>query len=125
MPMLTNSELSESSLGRPTAPVASARPAATAAARTSAAGLLLGLLGLASFGFALIRLRGDWHVSPHATSHHLSILGQELSYPVANAAAVVVLVLALLGAIVTGIAVFGAGRELAASRRFGRHLLAV
>jgi hypothetical protein len=57
-------------------------------------------------------------------THHVTILGQPLSYPVANAAAVVIVVLALLGAVVTARALLGAARELAAARRFERRLAA-
>ena len=48
-------------------------------------------------------------VSAHAAAHHVSIFGQTLSYPAANAGAVIVLALALLGAIVTGIALRAIG----------------
>jgi BlaR1 peptidase M56 len=98
------------------------RPAAIAAARVSRAGVGLGTLGLASFAFVLLRLFETWRVSPHTVSHHISILGQELSYPAANAAAVVVLLLAILGTIVAAKIVFGAARELAAARRFDRRI---
>jgi hypothetical protein len=50
-------------------------------------------------------------------SHHVSILGQGLSYPAANAGAVIVLGLALLGGIVLGIALCAIVNELRAARR--------
>jgi hypothetical protein len=86
--------------------------------------VLLAVLGLGSFGFVFLRLFETWRVSPHMVSRHITILGQALSYPLANVAAVIVLVLALLGVAVTGIAIFGAARELIAASRFGRRLAA-
>jgi len=53
--------------------------AGRALARASRAGLLLGLLGLASFTPVLVRLLESWRLSPHAVSHHVAILGQTLS----------------------------------------------
>src|SRR5438270_5353336 len=100
------------------------RPAAIAAARVSRAEVLLGALGLASVGFVFLRLFETWRVSPRAVSHHIVILGQSVSYPTANLAAVIVVVLALFGAAVTALMVFGAARELTTSRRFARRLAA-
>ncbi len=93
-------------------------PAATAAARVSRAVLLLGALGLASSLFVFARVFESWRVTPHATSHHVSILGQKWNYPTANLDAVVILALATVGLLVTTIAVLGSVRELAAARRF-------
>jgi beta-lactamase regulating signal transducer with metallopeptidase domain len=104
-------------------PEAANRPAAIAAARVARAEVLLGVLGLASFGFVFLRLFETWRVSPHRV-HHVTILGQPLNYPVANATAVIIVVLALLGAVVTVRALLGAARELAAARRFDRRLAA-
>jgi Zn-dependent protease with chaperone function len=98
------------------------RAAGQALARASRAGFLLGLLGLASFTPVLVRLLESWRLSPHAVSHHVAILGQTLSYPVANAGAVIVLALALLGGIATAIALFSVGRELTAARRLAHRL---
>ncbi len=98
------------------------KPAATAAARVSNAGMALGALGLASSVFVVVRLIETWRVTPHAASHQISVLGQKLSYPTANLAAVVVLFLALLGLAVTVMALLGAARELVASVRFGRRM---
>jgi hypothetical protein len=92
------------------------RPLGRASARASRAGLLLALLGLASFIPVLVRLLESWRFSSHAVSHHVAILGLRLSYPAANAGAVVVLGLAALGGIVTAIALFGMARELRAAR---------
>lgn len=94
------------------------QPAATAAARVSRAGLLLGTLGLASALFVIARLLESWHVGPKAASHHISIFGRTLAYPTANFDAVVILALAILGLVVTAIAVLGAVRELTVDRRF-------
>ena len=96
--------------------------AGRALARASRAGLLLGLLGLASFTPVLVRLLESWRLSPHAVSHHVAILGQTLSYPVANAGAVIVLGLALLGGIATAIGLFAVGKELSAARRLAHRL---
>lgn len=93
------------------------QPAAIAAARVSRASLLLGGLGLLSAILVLARLFESWHVTPNAASHRISIFGQGLSYPTANAQAIVLLALAALGLIVTVFATSGAVRELAASRR--------
>jgi beta-lactamase regulating signal transducer with metallopeptidase domain len=97
-----------------------AEPAATAAARVSRAWMVLGALGLASSAFVVVRLIETWRVTPHSTSHQISILGQKLSYPTANFAAVVVVFLALLGLAVTVMTVLGAVREVLGSIRFRR-----
>ncbi len=98
------------------------RPAASAAARVSRAGLLLGGLGLASSIFLIVRLFASWRVTSRMASHQISIFGQHLGYPTANADAIVIVVLAALGLVVTGRALTSAARELAASRRFHRRL---
>jgi Zn-dependent protease with chaperone function len=98
------------------------RPAARALAIAWGAGLLLGLLALASFGTVFARLLESWRVSARYVSHHISIFGQSLSYPAANAGAIIVLALALLGAIVTAIALCAIAGELAAARRVARRL---
>ena len=98
------------------------RPAAIAAARVSRASLMLGALGLASAIFVLARLLESWRVTPHAASHQILILGQRLSYPAANIDAVVIVLLAVLGSVVTARALTGALREVRASRRFQRLL---
>lgn len=96
-------------------------PAATAAARVSRASLVLGGLGLASAIFVLARLFETWRVSSHVV-HQVSIFGQELSYPTANVDAIMILIVAALGSVVTARALAGALRELRASRRFHRRL---
>jgi len=114
---------------RPDRPAATAesalgqdRPAATAAARVSRASLVLGGLGLASAIFVVARLLESWRVTPRAASHQISIFGQKLSYPAGNVDAIVIVLLAALGLVVTTRALTGAARELQASRRFHRFL---
>jgi beta-lactamase regulating signal transducer with metallopeptidase domain len=104
-----------------TGPIAS-RPAALAAARVSRAGMLLGALGLAASIFVVLRLFAGWRVSSHSPPNQLSILGQRLTYPVANFGALVVLLLAAVGSIVTAMTLLGLLREIRAAGRFRRRL---
>jgi BlaR1 peptidase M56 len=113
-----------SSGARTAASMAPRGPAGIAVARVARAEVLLGVLGLASFAFVFLRLFETWRVSPRIVSHHVAILGQTLSYPVANVAAVIILVLASLGAGVIGMVVLGAARELRAARSLDRRLVA-
>jgi hypothetical protein len=99
------------------------RPAAIAATRVSRASLVLGAFGLASAIFVVARLFESWRVSSRAASHQITLLGQQLSYPAANFDAIVIVLLAGLGAVVTARVVSGGLRELAASRDFHRHLV--
>ena len=73
-------------------------PATIAATRVARLGVLLGVLGVASSLFVIVRLLETWRVTTQTTSHRISIVGQALSYPVANLAAVVVVLLAAVGA---------------------------
>jgi peptidase M48-like protein len=98
-------------------------PAAVAAARVGRAGGILVALGLASSLFVIFRLVETWRVAPRA-SHEVSFLGEKLSYPAVNLAAVVVVGLAALGLAVVARALAGAVREVLASRRLHRRLLA-
>jgi Zn-dependent protease with chaperone function len=98
------------------------RPAAIAAARVSRASQVLGGLGLASAIFVVFGLFESWRVTSRAASHQVSVFGQSVSYPAANVDAIVIVLLAALGSVVTAVAVSGAVRELHASRRFHRHL---
>jgi beta-lactamase regulating signal transducer with metallopeptidase domain len=98
--------------------------AAAAAARVWTAGLLLGAFGLALSIFVVGRLFVTWHVTPHAASHHISLLGQRLGYPAANLDALVVLALAVAGLAVGAMTVLGAVRELRATKSFERRLAA-
>jgi BlaR1 peptidase M56 len=102
----------------------SGRPAAIAAARVSRASMLLGVLGLASAVFVVVRLAERWRVTPSAASHHISLLGQKVSYPAANFAAVVVMLLALLGLAAVVLVLAGGARELTRSTRFVRRMTA-
>ncbi len=97
---------------------------AIAVRRFSRAEALLGLLALISFVLVFIRLFERWRVTSHAVSHRIAILGENLSYPLANLAAIVVLGLALLGAVVVAITIATATRELSATTRLGRRLAA-
>ncbi len=100
------------------------RPARIAAARVSRAGLLLGALGLLASLFVIVRLFEAWRVAPRANSHQISILGTTLAYPTANADAIVILALAVVGFVVLGIAVVAATQEIAGARRLRRRLKA-
>src|SRR5436309_5919155 len=82
--------------------------AAAAAGRVWTAGMLLSASGLALSVFVIARLFFTWRVTPHAASHHVTLLGQRLSYPVANLDAFIVLALALAGLAVGAITVWGA-----------------
>ena len=97
-------------------------PAALAAARVDRAGALLAGLGLGCSLFAVFRLTQTWRVTPAGASHRLSLLGHEVTYPAANAAAVLVVALALVGLVVIVMTAGGALRELAASRRLHARL---
>src|ERR1700736_4693301 len=81
------------------------QPAAT---RISRASFVLGALGLASAIFVVTRLFESWRVTSRLASHHISIFGQRLSYPTANLDAIVIVLLAALGSVVTALAVGGA-----------------
>jgi beta-lactamase regulating signal transducer with metallopeptidase domain len=118
---------------RTPAPTASSRGAAVpaprlataASVRVSRISLLLSTWGLLSAIFVVTRALESWRVTPNAASHHVSLFGHDLTYPAANAAAIVVVVLAAAGLIVAATAVRGAVRELAADRRFSRRLAAL
>ena len=98
--------------------------ASLASARVSRAGMLLGGIGLASSLFVIWRLVETWRVTPEAASHRISILGQRLTYPAANLAAVIVVALAVVGLAVVAMVAGGAVRELATDRRLRRRLAA-
>ena len=99
------------------------QPAAVASARVARAGALLGTLGLASSVFVVSRLVETWRVTPGAATHEISIIGERLSDPAANLAAIVVLALALVGLAVAALTAAGAVREIVADRRFASALL--
>ena len=98
------------------------RPAARAAARVFGAGLVLGLLGLACALVVIIRVAETWRVTPQSASHHVTIVGQSLSYPTANADAIVIVALALLTAVATVRGLVRAGREAVIAARVCRRL---
>ena len=99
-------------------------PARIAAARVSRAGLVLGALGLLASLFVIVRLFEAWQVTPDAASHQISVLGARLTYPAANADAIVILALAVVGFAVIGIAILAAAREIADAIRLDRRLKA-
>lgn len=100
-----------------TPPVAAPRPASRESTRVSRASLVLGAAGVLAAMFVLARLLESWRVTADAASHRISIFGQGLTYPAANVGAVVMVLLALVGLVVTALAVYGVGRELLAARR--------
>jgi hypothetical protein len=67
--------------------VPASRRVAIDARRFSRAEGLLGIMALVSFVLVFMRLFERWRVSPQAVSHRIAVLGQELSYPVANVGA--------------------------------------
>jgi hypothetical protein len=98
--------------------------AAAAAGQVWTAGLVLAGAGLAMSVFVIARLFLTWRVGPHGASHHISLLGQRLSYPVANLDAWIVLAMATGGLTVGGMMISGAIREFAVSRTLERRLAA-
>jgi Zn-dependent protease with chaperone function len=100
------------------------QPAAVATGRVFGASVLLGLLGLASAVFVITRLFESWRVGSVPASHVISIFGARLTYPVANAGAIVVTVLAGLGLLMAGAAAWRLVGELLADRSFRRALAA-
>jgi hypothetical protein len=97
---------------------------ATAARRVSGAQVALAAVAVACLAVVFVRLAERWRVTPSEASHRIVILGQRLSYPAANVAAIVVLALAAFGAVVIVLAVAGVIREVSASRRLSRRLAA-
>lgn len=97
-------------------------PAAAAEGRVFGAGVILGLLALASAGIAITRLFASWRVASVPSSHTVSVFGQRLSYPAANAGAVVVMLLAGLGLTMAAAVALTLVREVIADRRFRRAL---
>jgi Zn-dependent protease with chaperone function len=100
------------------------QPAAIASARLFGVSVLLGFLGLASAVFVITRLFESWRVTSGPASHVISIFGARLTYPAANAGAIVVTVLAGLGLLMAGAAAWRLVRELIADRSFRRALAA-
>jgi hypothetical protein len=100
------------------------RPAGLAAARISRAALLLGGLGLGVALLAVVRVLGTWRVGTEPRPHRIAIFGLNLTYPAANAGAIVILVLAILGSAVIAIATAAAVHEIVGSTRLARRLRA-
>ncbi len=98
------------------------RRSTVAAARVSRASLALGALGLAASALVVARAAATWRVTPASASHHITVFGARLSYPSANLAAVVILVLAAIGLIVLLSAMVASIKQAAAARRFERAL---
>src|ERR1700757_706882 len=70
------------------------RPVAIASGRLFGVSVLLGVLALTSTVLVITRLFESWQVTSGPASHLISVFGQRLSYPAANAGAIVVTVLA-------------------------------
>ncbi len=81
--------------------------AAAAAGHVWSAGLVLAGAGLALSVFVIARLFLTWRVGPHGASHHASLLGQRLTYPVANLDAWIVLAIAMGGLAVGAMMIWG------------------
>jgi Zn-dependent protease with chaperone function len=96
------------------------RPAQRAAARLFALNVALGTFALASALFVLARLLESWNVGSGRAADVVSMFGQRLSYPVANAGAIVVAVLGAVGLVILVAAARAAVRALRADRRFRR-----
>lgn len=82
----------------------------------------LGVCGAIAVGIAVRGGAQSITVTPTARAAHFMLLGQRFTYPVVDLAAVVVLVLAGLGAVVVCLALRGTLRELRRSHRFTRAL---
>jgi len=99
------------------------RPAVAAATRVARAGITLSGLGLAASLFVLVRLFETWRIGAHAPSNAVSILGLRVSYPVANADALIILLLAFVAFVVGAMIFCGMARELLVSHRVNRKLV--
>lgn len=89
-------------------------------ARLFTVNLALGALAFASVVVVLSRVAESWRIGAGRAPHAVSIFGQRLSYPVANAGAIAVLVLAGAGLIVLTAGARATARELRADARFRR-----
>jgi len=99
-------------------------PATAASARLSRATLAIGALGIATSLFVVSRVFESWRIGPRPGTPTISLLGQRLSYPTANAGAIAVLALALIGLLVAVTALVAAGRELMSARELDARLRA-
>ena len=98
------------------------RPATIAAGRAFLASLVLGALGLISASLVVTRLFESWRLSPRSASHAISLFGQRLTYPTANAGAIVVTALAAVGVAMAAAAGSRAIGELLSCRALMRAL---
>jgi Zn-dependent protease with chaperone function len=93
-------------------------PAQRAAGRLFRVNVALGTLAIASLLVVATRVIETWRIGAGRVPHGVSIWGQRLSYPVANAGAIVIMALAGCGLIVLITAIRAAVRELRADARF-------
>jgi hypothetical protein len=98
------------------------RPAARRSTHAYGAGVALGVFGVAGAVVVLARVLSTWHVSSSAGARTVTLLGQRLAYPAANADAVVVLAMALPALCALGLLVFGAVREAIVASRLSKAL---
>ncbi len=70
----------------------------------------------------IVRLFEAWRLAPSAGSHEVSFLGATLAYPAANADALVILALAVVGFAAIAIALLATAREIAGALRLSRRL---
>ena len=103
-------------------PGRSVRGASIGANRAFAVSLALGLLAAVAAALAMLRALESWHVASPSSVRTVSIMGQRMSYPAANAGAIAVVVLAALGLAMVATASARLGRELRGDRRFRRVL---
>jgi Zn-dependent protease with chaperone function len=107
-------------IGRFARAAAPGGPGQRAAARIFVANVGVGVFALASVAIVLTRLVASWRVGSGQRPDVVTLFGQRLSYPAANAGAIVIATLATLGLLVIAATVRSAARELRAERRFRR-----
>jgi BlaR1 peptidase M56 len=94
------------------------------ASRLFGLSLIIAFGALAAVAVALVDGTGAVRSGPQASVRHFSVLHESFSYPRANAAAVVVLILAGLGLLVVLRLTWAAVAEVWAQRRFSRAIAA-
>jgi Zn-dependent protease with chaperone function len=102
--------------------VADSRIAARSSSRAFGAGLALGLLGVACALVVVASTLTSWHLASAGGTHQVTLLGQRLAYPAANAGAIIVLVMALPALIALVLLVSSAAREALVAARLSRAL---